>query len=123
MLKSRNTMVASAVLFLAVVVLLRFTGGFFEDNVVRVVGSIFGGNAESIPLLDFSNFSFASLNPAEWSTAGITEGVNQWFHNMIDSVLPAMIYSFNATVIHMAVFSRIELMGAGIKIAKFSAVV
>lgn len=119
-LQSRNTLIASAMLFLTVVILLRFTGGFFEENVVRVVGSIFGGGAEHIPLLDFSSINLAMFNPAEWSMDNITNGINQWFHNMIDSVLPAMIYSFNATAIHMAVFTRVEMMGAGIKVAKFS---
>lgn len=120
--QSRNTLIASAVLFLTVVILLRFTGGFFEENVVRVVGSIFGGNAESIPLLDFSTINFGALNPLTWSMDGITTSVNEWFHTMIDSVIPAMIYSINATVIHMAVFTRVEMFGAGIKLAKFSAV-
>lgn len=122
-MKSRNTMVSSAVLFLLVVVMLRFTGGFFEENVVRVVGSIFGGNAENIPLLDFSTIDFSAINPLNWSTDGLKESINSWFHDMIDSVMPATIAAFNAGVLHMAIFGRIEFLEAGMKITKFSSAV
>lgn len=119
-LRSRNTMVSSAVVFLLVVVMLRFTGGFFEENVVRVVGSIFGGNAESVPLLDFSTIDLAWMNPLTWSMDGITESTNLWFHDMVDSVIPATVAALNAGVLHMAMMSRIELLEAGIRITKFS---
>lgn len=122
-LKSRNTLVSSAVLFLLVVIMLRFTGGFFEENVVRVVGSIFGGNAENIPLLDFSTIDLSWINPLNWSMDGITEKVNLWFHDMIDSIMPATIAAFNAGVIHVSVLGRIEMLDAGMKITKFSSAV
>lgn len=110
-LKSRNTLVLSAFLFLAVVVMLRISGGFFEENAVRVVGSIFGASAENIPLLDFSTVNVSWLNPAEWSADGLTENINSWLHSMIDSVLPAFIYIFNASMIHLAVITRAEWLG------------
>lgn len=119
-LKSRNTLMSSAFVFLLVVVMLRFTGGFFEENVVRVVGSVFGGNAESIPLLDFSTINWSALNPMNWSLDGISERINQWFHDMIDSVLPATIAAVNAGVLHAAVLGRVEWLEAGVRLTKFS---
>lgn len=115
-LKSRNTMVTSAVLFLLVVILLRFTGGFFEDNIVRVVGSIFSGNAENIPLLDFSSVDVSWLNPANWSMDEFMTGVNEWLHNLIDSVLPAVINTVNLGAI-TAMLARTKLLGAVAKAA------
>lgn len=111
-LKSRNTMVTSALLFLAVVILLRFSGAFLEDNVVRVVGSIFGGSAENVPLLDFSTVNVSWLNPADWSVDAMTQGVNDWMHSIIDTVLPAVIYAFNASMIHFAVITRADALTA-----------
>lgn len=111
-LKSRNTMVTSALLFLAVVILLRFSGAFLEDNVVRVVGSIFGGAAENVPLLDFSTVNVSWLNPADWSVDAVTQGVNDWMHSIIDTVLPAVIYAFNASMIHFAVITRADALTA-----------
>lgn len=116
-LKSRNTMVTSAVLFLLVVILLRFTGGFFEENIVRVVGSIFGGNAENIPLLDFSSVDTAWLNPTNWSMDEFMSGVNEWLHNVIDSVLPAVINTVNIGAV-TAIVARAKLLGAATTAAK-----
>ncbi|MCC2252095.1 hypothetical protein JUJ52_19375 [Virgibacillus sp. AGTR] len=110
-LKSRNTMVASAVLFLLVVILLRCAGGFVEDNIVRVVGSIFGGSAENIPLIDFSSIDLSWINPANWSMDEIISGVNQWLHDIIDSILPAVINTLNIGVI-TAIATRAKLLGA-----------
>lgn len=110
-LKSRNTMVTSAVLFLLVVILLRFTGGFFEENIVRVVGSISGGSAENIPLLDFSSVNMSWLNPSNWSMDDFTSGINEWLHEMIDSVLPAVINTVNIGAI-TALIARAKLLGA-----------
>lgn len=111
-LKSRNTMVTSALLFLGVVILLRFSGAFLEDNVVRVVGSIFGGSAENVPLLDFSTVNVSWLDPTQWSTDSLAESVNGWMHGMIDAVLPAVIYAFNASMIHFAVITRADALAA-----------
>lgn len=111
-LKSRNTMVTSALLFLAVVILLRFSGAFLEDNVVRVVGTVFGGSAESVPLLDFSTVNVSWLDPSSWSMASLTESVNGWMHSAIDAVLPAVIYAFNASMIHFAVITRADAFAA-----------
>lgn len=116
-LKSRNTMVTSAVLFLLVVILLRFTGGFFEENIVRVVGSISGGSAENIPLLDFSSVNLSWLNPANWSMDQFMTGVNEWLHEMIDSVLPAVINTVNLGAI-AAIATRVKLLGVVATTAK-----
>lgn len=110
-LKSRNTMVTSALLFLLVVILLRFSGGFFEDNIVRVVGSISGGNAENIPLINFSSVDMSWLNPADWSMDKFTSGINEWLHEMIDSILPAVINTVNVGAI-AAIITRVKLLGA-----------
>ncbi|MCR6108701.1 hypothetical protein HXA34_20605 [Salipaludibacillus agaradhaerens] len=117
MLKSRNTMVASAVLFLLVVVLLRIAGGFFEDNIVRVIGAIFGGSAENIPLLDFSTIDFSWMNPSNWSMEEFTSGVNQWLHDMIDSVLPAFINTLNIGAI-MTTITRSQVLSMASTAAK-----
>ncbi|MGX1195887.1 hypothetical protein [Metabacillus sp. SLBN-84] len=116
-LKSRNTMVTSAVLFLLVVILLRFTGGFFEDNIVRVVGSISGGNAENIPLLDFSSVNMSWLNPSNWSTEEFASAINGWLHDMIDSVLPAFIHMTNVGLITTIAF-RAQLISAAVAVGK-----
>ncbi|PAE87689.1 hypothetical protein CHH61_03530 [Shouchella clausii] len=108
-LKSRNTMVTSAVLFLLVVILLRCTGDFVQDNIVRVIGSIFGGSAENIPLIDFGSVDLSWMNPANWSMGEIMSGVNQWFHDMIDSVLPAFINTLNIGAI-TALVTRVKLL-------------
>lgn len=117
LLKSRNTMVTSAVLFLLVVILLRFTGGFFEENIVRVIGSIAGGSAENIPLLDFSSVNFSSLNPANWSMDGFTLSINEWLHNMIDSILPAFINTLNVGAI-TTILTRTKLLSLAATAAK-----
>ena len=117
LLKSRNTMVTSAVLFLLVVILLRFTGGFFEENIVRVIGSIAGGTAENIPLLDFSSVDLSWMNPTGWSTDGLTTFVNQWFHDVIDSVLPAFINTLNVGAL-AAFLTRSQMIGLAATAAK-----
>lgn len=116
-LKSRNTMVTSAVLFLLVVILLRFTGGFFEENIVRVVGSISGGSAENIPLLDFSSVDTSWMNPANWSMDGFMSSVNEWLHDVIDSILPAVINTVNVGAV-TAIVARAKLLGAATTAAK-----
>lgn len=118
-LKSRNTMITSAILFLLVVILLRFTGGFFEDNMVRVVGAIFGGSAENIPLLDFSSINMSWLNPANWSLNEIMTNINGMFHDIIDSVLPAVINMINMGAIS-AIAIRVKLLSAVSSAAKFA---
>lgn len=110
-------MVTSAVLFLLVVILLRFTGGFFEENIVRVVGSISGGTAENIPLLDFSTVDTSRLNPSNWSMDKFMTGVNEWMHDVIDSVLPAMINTINIGAI-TAVLTRGKLLSVMATAAK-----
>jgi len=114
-------MVTSAVLFLLVVILLRFTGGFFEDNIVRVVGSISGGSAENIPLLDFSSLDMSWLNPANWSVDQFTSGLNEWLHDMIDSVLPAVINTINLGAI-ATIVTRAKLLGVVATTAKVAPV-
>ncbi|WP_078598401.1 hypothetical protein [Evansella clarkii] len=120
MLKSRNTMVTSAVLFLLVVILLRFAGGFFEDNVVRIVGAILGGNAEKIPILDFSSVNLSWMNPANWSMDEFASGINQWLHEMVDSILPAFIGTLNAGAVATTVsaITRTQLYSAATTVAK-----
>lgn len=116
LLKSRNTLVVSAVLFLLVVILLRLTSGFIEDNIVRVIGSIAGGAAESIPLIDFGTIDLSWINPMNWSFDGIATNVNEWLHTMIDSVLPAFIHTMNLGAI-LSFIARAQLIGAFTKAA------
>lgn len=111
-LKSRNTMVASALVFLGVVILLRLTGGLVEENIVRIAGSIFAGNAESVPMVDIGSVNWSVLDPSGWSLDAITQSINGWLHEVIDSVLPAFIYSVNVATVHVAVITRVEWMGA-----------
>lgn len=111
LLKSRNTLVISAVLFLIVVLLLRLSAGFLGDNVVRIVGAIFAGKAENIPLLDFGTIDMSWLNPTSWSMDDVTSNVNQWLHEMIDSVLPAVIGSLNMTMTQAIITMQSEVWG------------
>lgn len=111
MLKSRNTMLTSAVLFLIIVILLRCAGGFFEDNITGFIGSIFGTKAENVPVIDFASMDVSWLNPAEWSMGDVMSGVNQWLHDMIDSVLPAFISVVNVGMI-TAIIVRIKIIGS-----------
>lgn len=119
-LKSRNTMVVTAVLFLLLIIVVRLSGGFFEENVVRIVGAISGGKAENIPLLDFSSMGNSWLNPANWSISDMMSGVNEWFHDFIDSVLPAAINLFNLATIPVAATTtatRVTILGATAKVS------
>lgn len=113
-------MIVSAVLFLIVVVLLRLSGGFLGDNVVRIVGAITGGNAENIPLLDFSSIDVSWLNPANWSLDGITEGINEWLHEVVDSVLPAMINTLSISMFHVIVIARTNILSATAGLVKIT---
>lgn len=123
LLKSRNTMVISAVVFLIIVILLRLSGGFLGDNIERIVGAIFAGNAEKIPLLDFSSTDWSWLNPSEWSVDNIKEGINQWLHDMIDSVFPAVINTLNIAMINFIVIARVTMVTATTNLAKASVIV
>ncbi|WP_142301352.1 hypothetical protein [Shouchella clausii] len=76
---------------------------------MRVIGSIFGGSAENIPLIDFGSVDLSWMNPANWSMGEIMSGVNQWFHDMIDSVLPAFINTLNIGAI-TALVTRVKLL-------------
>lgn len=118
--KSRNTLLASAFVFLGIVLLLRLSGGFFEDNAVRVVGAIFGGSAEKVPLIEFDGISLASLGIdfGAWSLGDFTSGINAWTHEMVDTVMPAVIYSFNAMMIHAIAMMRVEVLTASVKLSK-----
>lgn len=109
---SRNTLVASALVFLAVVLLLRLSGGFFGDNIVRVTGAIFAGNAENIPLLDFSTIDVSWLNPAEWGNMNLQESFNSWIHETVDVVIPAAISMMNVAVVHWIALVRADILGA-----------
>lgn len=122
LIKSRNTMVFSAVIFLVVVVLLRLTGGLFEDNIVRVVGSIFGGNAEDIPLIDFGSLNLSWLNPTTWSMEDTMSGFNEWLHETIDSVLPGIIHTLNLSTIHILAVVRTNAVGATALAVKLKAI-
>ena len=101
MFKSRNTMVVLAVFFLILVVLLRLAGGFLGNNIERIVAIIFKGGGEEIPLVDFSSIDLANLNPMNWSPSDITKTINNWLHDLIDNILPAVIYTFNLSMIHI----------------------
>lgn len=103
---------ASALVFLAVVLLLRLSGGFFGDNIVRVTGAIFAGNAENIPLLDFSTVDVSWLNPAEWGNMNLQESFNSWLHETIDVVIPAAISMMNVAVVHWIAMVRADVLGA-----------
>lgn len=120
--KSRNTLLASAFVFLGIVLLLRLSGGFFEDNAVRVVGAIFGSSAEKVPLIQVEQISLASLgvDPSVWSLDAFKTSINSWTHEMVDTVLPATIYSLNAMMIHMVSMMRVEVLTASIKLSKMS---
>lgn len=116
-------MVISAVVFLIIVILLRLSGGFLGDNIERIVGAIFAGNAEKIPLLDFSSTDWSWLNPSEWSVDNIKEGINQWLHDMIDSVFPAVINTLNIAMINFIVIARVTMVTATTNFAKASVIV
>lgn len=109
---SRNTLVASAFVFLAVVLLLRLSGGFFEDNIVRVTGAIFAGNAENIPLLDFSTIDLSWMQPDQWQHMNPQESFNLWLHDTIDVVIPAAISASNVIVVQWIVIARADIFGA-----------
>lgn len=105
---SRNTLLASAFVFLGVVILLRLSGNFVEDNIVAVTGAIFAGRAEDIPLLelDFSSLDVSWLNPTTWSTFDIRGSVNDWMHETIDVVMPATISTLGYVVVQSALIFR-----------------
>lgn len=123
LLKSRNTMVISAVVFLIIVILLRLSGVLLGDNINRIVGAIFAGNAEKIPLLDFSSTDWSWLNPSEWSVDNIKEGINQWLHHMIDSVFPAVINTLNIAMINFIVIAKATTATTTTNLAKASIIV
>lgn len=119
-LKSRNTLVISAMVFLIIVILLRLSGGFLADNIERITGAIFAGNADKIPLLDFSSIDFSWLNPANWSVSGIKEAINEWLHDMVDSVLPAVINSVTIAMANVIVVAKTSAMTNALKLGKMS---
>lgn len=114
-LKSRNTLVATAIFFIIIVLVLKFASGFFESNVERVMGAILGGKAESIPLIDFGSIDLSWLNPANWSTEGIRDAINEKAHEIVDSILPAVIHMANLAVIQFAVVLRAEAISPILK--------
>lgn len=111
MLKSRNMMVVTALLFLFVVIMLRASGGLLEDNIARVVGSIFGGSAETIPVFEPDVSSIAWLNPTGWEPSGWLTKINDWAHNVVDSILPAFIHTFNVASASILMTARQNVIG------------
>lgn len=113
LLKSRNTLVISAVLFLLVVILLRLSSLLIKDNVVGIVEAIVGGNMENIKIIDFASIDFSWIHPSNWSIDAITETLNRWMHDLIDNVMPAAISALNLTLVNVALVAK-TTEGAGV---------
>ena len=107
--KSANTLVASAFVFLFAVLLIKFGGAFFENNVAQAVASISG--AESVPLFEFKtpDIDWEKWNPTSWDTEEIREGINRWVHDIVDKVLPAAMYAANAALLSLYITARLKV--------------
>lgn len=113
-------MIIFAILFLIIVILLRFTGNVVSHNVVGIVGAMFGEKAESVPLLSFQSVDFSGLNPANWSPDHMMTGINEWLHKVIDTVLPAVIQVMTISMVHAVVIARMDVVTATIKVTRFA---
>lgn len=110
MIESRNTLLFSSFLFLGVVLLLRLSGSFFEENIVQVLGSVFGARAENVPVFSMDMIDFSALNPMAWSFENVKADINLRMHDFIDSVLPAFISTMNVGAI-LTILSQAKGLG------------
>lgn len=116
MLKSRNAVLTSAIMFLIVVIALRLLNGVFEDSFLGLINITLGDKAEGVPLIDWSSLSW--MDPGNWSMDGLTESINGWVHDLVDSVLPAMIYMIEITTMYAVILMRTQSAGVIMNVGK-----
>lgn len=104
-------------MFLVVVIALRMMSGVFEDSILGIIGLTLGERAEGVPLIDWSSLSW--MNPSGWSTDGIKDAINGWVHDVVDSILPAFIYTFHITTIYAMMIVRVKVAGTIANIGKW----
>lgn len=109
MLKSRNALLTSAIMFFIIVIVLRLMSDVFEDSFLGVINLTLGDKAEGVPLIDWSSLSW--MNPGNWSLDGLTENINGWVHDMVDAILPAGMLMLEATTLYAIVLMRTETAG------------
>lgn len=116
MLKSRNAVLTSAIMFLIVVIALRLLNGVFEDSFLGIINLTLGDKAEDVPLIDWSSLSW--MNPSNWSLDGLRESINGWVHDLVDSVLPAIIYTLEFTTLYLIILMRTKVAGVIMNVGK-----
>lgn len=116
MLKSRNAVLTSAIMFLIVVIALRLLNGVFEDSFLGIINLTLGDKAEGVPLIDWSSLSW--MNPGNWSLDGLSENINGWVHDLVDSVLPAVVYMFEITTLYAIILMRTKVAGVIMNVGK-----
>ena len=109
MLKSRNALLTSAIMFLIIIIALRLMSDVFEDSFLGIINLTLGDKAEGVPLIDWSSLSW--MNPGNWSLDGLPETINGWVHDMVDSILPAGMLMFEATTLYAIVLMRTKEAG------------
>jgi hypothetical protein len=117
MLKSRNALLTSAIMFLIIVIVLRLMSGVFEDSFLGIINLTLGDKAEGVPLIDWSSLSWMIL--ANWSLDGLSESVNGWVHDMVDAILPAGMLMLEATTLHAIALMRAETAGAIMNVGRW----
>ena len=114
-LRTRNTAVITAILFLIVVIVLRVVANVFGSNIEQMVGAIFAGSAEDIQVFDLGSIDLSWLNPETWSFDEIASGLNAWFHSIVDAVFPAVISSVSHTPVYPIVAIQPEVVSRSIQ--------
>lgn len=95
-LKSRNHVIIFAIVFLLVIVTVKFAVGVISGSIVSGISTLMASNTgkailkTSIPKIDFNKFI-----PRNWDVDGMLTKINKSAHNMIDVIFPSFVNSMS----------------------------
>jgi len=94
---SKNMLIVSALFLLGFVIFSRLGSFVFMSNSDMIVDGLIAG--QDVGLLIKEAFLTSAVNPMNWTWSNSLSTINQWLHEFIDVIFPAIIVSIDTTVI------------------------
>lgn len=107
-LRSRNTLIMFAILFLVMTVTFKFLVGFIVDNIIIYTGTIMetGTFDPAIFEVGWDKIDFSQLNPTRWNFNELKQSINGNLHEIVDLIAPALINIMSMVMAQTAFLKR-----------------
>lgn len=103
---SKNTLVLSAIFFLIIVVILRFSSDAVLSQSDKFIGAVMKG--QDVGEAAIGAVKDSAINPDTWSWGKTLEAINTWLHQFVDTVFPAFLSLIDVTTTSMVAVLGIE---------------